>query len=409
MNKRIILIDDEESILKAYTLILSPPEKDVKTVALEAALYGKSPERDRGQNQAYQLTTALQGEEAYLKVKEAKENNDPFALAFLDIRMPPGWDGLRTARKIREIDKNIEIVIVTAYSDRNRNEIVEKVKTPEKLLYLKKPFDPEEIRQIALSLTRKWDLERKAEKQREYLESVLDSLKRLKTLDISSENEVLSAMLVEVLNFIGAEKGIVVRIDKDGDYVVVAKTMPSGEISEVIDKTRGRLDGIEDIVRVSNVTILRLIDQEKNLFIMALGGPTSIMDEKLKLLRLLMETSSEVLANFRKQKQYFKNERIATIGQIAAGLIHEINNPLAAIMGAADMFGYYGETLWTLLDTYSGILEHHELNLELRNSIKELMGIRSFASMRPEDRDLHRGRRLLFPYRCESWPSCRRP
>jgi len=79
-----------------------------------------------------------------------------YAVAFIDIRMPPGWDGIKTAQKIREIDRDIEIVIVTAYADVTRSQIVSNIGYPEKLLYLRKPFDNDELAQIALQLTTKW-------------------------------------------------------------------------------------------------------------------------------------------------------------------------------------------------------------------------------------------------------------
>lgn len=372
MNKRIIVIDDEESILEDYLMILSPPEGNIselekKAAALEADLFGETSEEEKPTQEYYELTTASQGKEGFARVKEAREKRCPFALAFLDIRMPPGWDGVRTAKSIRETDPDIEIVIVTAYSDRNRREIVDKVGMPERLLYLKKPFDPEEIRQIALSLTRKWNLERKTEKHREYLERLLSSIRRLKTLSISSVRKVLSAVLNEVLFFADARKGFIARLDKDNIKVEIkSEHLQPPELDSFLKKVSEQLPGIESISWIGNIMVFPLEDGFGNLFILVSDFHSPVPDEKIDLLRLLLETSSEVLESVKRQERFLKNEKIATIGQISAGIIHEINNPLMAIMGAAELYKLDGQKMWRLFEVYEKALRDPEFPQRLR-------------------------------------------
>lgn len=376
MNKRIIVIDDEESILKDYLMILSRPEGDIselekKAAALEAELFGEVLKEEKADQEYYELTTASQGKEGFAQVKAAKERGRPFALAFVDIRMPPGWDGVRTAKMIRENDPDIEIVVVTAYSDRNRREIVDKVGMPERLLYLKKPFDPEEIRQIALSLTRKWNLERKAEKHREYLERLLGSVRRLKTLSISSVRKVLSAVLNEVLFFVDAQKGFIARLDEDNIKIEInSEYMQPRELDSLMGKVSEQLPGIENISWIGNIMVFPLKDGFGNLFILVSDFHSPVPDEKFGLLRLLLETSSEVLESVKRQERFLKNEKITTIGQIAAGIIHEINNPLMAIMGAAELFGLDVQKMWRLFTTYENALRDPEFPPRLRKQIE---------------------------------------
>lgn len=357
-RKRIIVIDDEASVLKDYLTILSPPDPNMadlekQAAALECRLFGESAERAGPAREYYEVTTALQGEEGFEKVRDAREKGLPFALAFVDIRMPPGWDGLETAWRIRTLDPDIEIVIITAYSDRERSEIVEKVGTPEKLLYLKKPFDPDEIRQLALALTRKWELERKAEKHRKYLEKLLESVRRLKTLDITSVREVLVAILNEVIFFVSARKGFVATLDKNGTHLeITSEKMPISEADSLIRKMAGQLCKIEDICWLDEMMILPLKGGFGEHFVLVSDVQPPLDDEKFNLLRLLLETSSEVLTNVKRQEQYLKNERIAAIGQVAAGIIHEINNPLTAIIGAADMNGFEIDNLAHFVEEY---------------------------------------------------------
>ncbi len=381
MNRKIIVIDDEESILKDYLMILSPPERDdisdleKKAAELAAELFGEGAKKGKPAEERYELTTALQGEEGFAKVAAAVEKGVPFALAFIDIRMPPGWDGVRTARRIRETDPRIEIVIVTAYSDRERSEIVEKVGSPERLLYLKKPFDPEEIRQFALCLTRKWNLERKAEKHREYLRRLLTSIRRLKTLNISSLRNVLCAVLSEVLHFVDARKGFIAKLDEDRIQVEInSEDLTSQELDLFMAKVSQHLPGIEQISWIENVMVFPLKDGFGNLFILVSDFHSPVQDEKFGLLKLLLETSSEVLEGVKTQERLLKNEKIATIGQIAAGIIHEINNPLMAIMGAADLYNLDGQKIWRLIDMYEKSLESPELPSAYKRQIAEISG-----------------------------------
>jgi predicted signal transduction protein with EAL and GGDEF domain len=95
-------------------------------------------------------------EAAVAAVREALAADDPFAVAFLDMRMPPGPDGVWAASRIRELDPAIEIVICTAYSDVDPRDIGAMVPPEEKLSYLQKPFHPHEIRQMTISLASKW-------------------------------------------------------------------------------------------------------------------------------------------------------------------------------------------------------------------------------------------------------------
>ena len=89
-------------------------------------------------------------------VKKSLSENKPYALAFVDMRMPPGWDGLETIKHLWAHDHHLQVVICTAYSDYSWQETIAELGQNDKLLILKKPFDPTEIRQIALAMTEKW-------------------------------------------------------------------------------------------------------------------------------------------------------------------------------------------------------------------------------------------------------------
>jgi CheY-like chemotaxis protein len=102
----------------------------------------------------------LQGQEALELVLQSLEAGEPYALGFVDVRMPPGWNGIETVERIWKHDQEIEIVLCTAYSDFSWDEIAGRLTHPERLLILRKPFDPLEVRQLAYGLTAKWFLRR---------------------------------------------------------------------------------------------------------------------------------------------------------------------------------------------------------------------------------------------------------
>lgn len=173
-NDRILIIDDDPEILKAYRSVLAPEDEVAGSSGNQLAkLLGRVQELDPSATPRFQLDFAGQGGDGVQLVEAALQRNEPYAVAFIDIRMPPGIDGMETAVRIRRIDSDIEIVMVTAYSDRSREELVRTVGTPEKLLFLRKPFDPEELIQLALSLSAKWNLARRAEEQKKELQTVL--------------------------------------------------------------------------------------------------------------------------------------------------------------------------------------------------------------------------------------------
>ncbi|MFH1156546.1 MAG: ATP-binding protein [Pseudomonadota bacterium] len=338
MKKKIIAIDDEALILDAFKAILEKPRisSDMDylaslTESLPLSGPGQAPS-DPGL-EYYEVHTALQGEDGFNRIREAREAGSPFHLAFIDVRMPPGWDGIQTAKAIRKLDPFIEIVIVTAYSDKKHSEIVREVGTPDKLLYLRKPFDAEEIRQIALSLTRKWELELKHRKHLGYLEQLLNSVRRIKTLGISSVKDVLLAILNELLTIVNADKGIVFSVDKGHSRVeIFSETMTHDQVTSLVTKVVGKAESIHEITSLEDALVFPIKNEAGNYLILVCSKVPIIDEEKLNLLKLFIETASEVLLSVNQQEQFLKNEKVATIGQVAAGIIHEINNPLSSLV-----------------------------------------------------------------------------
>ena len=154
-NRRILIVDDTASIHQDFRKILCADANGEPSLEnLEEALFGTAPKV----RQAFKLDSAYQGEEALELVNRALAANAPYALAFIDMRMPPGWDGLQTIEQLWNVDPNLQIALCTAYSDYSFEAIEARLKYNDQLLILKKPFDHLEIRQMASALTWKWQL-----------------------------------------------------------------------------------------------------------------------------------------------------------------------------------------------------------------------------------------------------------
>ena len=175
MNARVLIVDDEKDIHSDFEDMLRPSATPVTDELAEAFLQEPASE----QPYRYDLLHALSGEEAYHQVAAGRRRKQPIPVAYIDIRMPPGIDGVETIRRIRKIDRAIEIVIMTAYTDKPLPEIVHDMELLHKLLYIRKPFAREEVQQITRALVEKWHVERKLEAQRRELSA---SYQRLVTI-----------------------------------------------------------------------------------------------------------------------------------------------------------------------------------------------------------------------------------
>ena len=169
---RILVADDEADVRDAYRQIFlgDAADGDLDRLRnLQARLFhssGESPEapaltapRAPAAPPLFDVVFCHDAESAIAAVRDALGANEPFAVAFLDMRMPPGQDGAWAAAGIRALDPAIEIAICTAYSDTDPAVIGRLVPPEEKLSYLQKPFHPHEVRQMAISLASKWRAE----------------------------------------------------------------------------------------------------------------------------------------------------------------------------------------------------------------------------------------------------------
>jgi diguanylate cyclase len=175
VNHRILVIDDNPAIHEDFDKILQDQAAagaDGLSVA-ERLLFGDvNATRARPM---FQVDFAAQGQHGVELVTSALAQGRPFALAFVDMRMPPGWDGLETIERLWAVDPDLQVVICSAHSDYDWTDFVARLGHSHQLLVLKKPFEPVEVMQCASALTRKWQHERILRQQVESLERVVSA------------------------------------------------------------------------------------------------------------------------------------------------------------------------------------------------------------------------------------------
>jgi len=155
-GSRILIVDDTPSIHEDFKKILSAPgSMGTGLDEMAGSLFGGSEQDNVYKEINYQLDSAFQGEEALNMIEKAEKEGKGYSLIFMDVRMPPGLDGIKTITRIWEEYPTMEIVICTAYSDYSWVDIIDILGPSDHLLVLKKPFDADEAQQMALSMTRR--------------------------------------------------------------------------------------------------------------------------------------------------------------------------------------------------------------------------------------------------------------
>src|ERR1700675_5080308 len=172
VNRRILIIDDNRDIHRDFRKVIGGGLDDASSMAAaELAILGET--APTSMKNTFEIDSAYQGQEGVALVQQALDEGRPYAMAFVDMRMPPGWDGRETIERLWAIDPDVQIVICSAHSDYDWTDVIARLHNSDKLLVVKKPFEAIEVRQCANSLTRKWQNERIVRRQVETLEQVV--------------------------------------------------------------------------------------------------------------------------------------------------------------------------------------------------------------------------------------------
>jgi len=203
-NLRILVVDDQESIREDFRKILVAPAAAASAPSsARLAFLGEQPQTVS--RPSFELATASQGDLGVELAERAMREGKRFALAFVDVRMPPGIDGLQTIKRLWQVDPCLEVVICTAFSDYSFEQIIQELGSTDRLLILKKPFDPVEVRQLAGALTEKWNV---VQRERARLDELREANERAQSAN-RAKSEFLANMSHEIRTPMNALLGYV--------------------------------------------------------------------------------------------------------------------------------------------------------------------------------------------------------
>jgi signal transduction histidine kinase/DNA-binding NarL/FixJ family response regulator len=326
-NATVLVIDDEEMVRDNIEEILTPARANPGNDAVNQAasiLFDVAPKlapaAGRGNTPKFTVHKAANGMEGVEMVKRSVEDGKPYAVIFLDMRMP-GWDGMETAVQIRKYDTKAEIIFVTAFSDRSIDDIV--AKAGQNVGYHCKPYAAEEITQIATKAVSDYNKLRNLEKLIEAISSI--------SIDENQLTSLLSNILDQLATYVETDMALLGRLHDDQVYEKLFSIGPIEErinMDELISiiKSASVEDG--EVIQADDVVLARL---DHYTIFAVLKQHEKLKTEKLYLLKLFVLNAAKAIRNAELREKLLQKEKLSAIGNAVSMMMHDLRSPIKNI------------------------------------------------------------------------------